>query len=104
MGRSQATYRDEVRQVKYRLDIRPDAVTDIEIAATWYEDKDPALATDFIRIIFNTIETIQANPAMHRVRNRKGSVRWVLTPRFPYRIVYRVQDELITVFARPEET
>ena len=85
--------------MKYSLDIRPDALNDIEITATWYEAKDPALGADFIRIILNSIEAIPANPLMHRLRNRNGNVRWVLTPRFPNRIVYQVQDELITVFA-----
>lgn len=85
--------------MKYRLDIRPDALADIEFAAQWYDDKEPGLGADFTRIILNAIETIPENPLRHRLRNRRGNVRWVLTQRFPYRIVYRVQDELITIFA-----
>ena len=37
--------------MKYSLDIRPDALNDIEITATWYEDKEPALGADFTHII-----------------------------------------------------
>ena len=83
----------------YRLDIRPDALTDIEIAAQWYEDQEPTLGADFARVILQAIQTIPANPLMHRLRDRKRNVRWLLAPRFPYRIAYRVQAELITVFA-----
>jgi plasmid stabilization system protein ParE len=99
VGRSQAADRGEVRQVNYSLDIRPDALADIENAAQWYEDQEPTLGADFARVILDAIQTIPANPLMHRLRDRQRNVRWLLAPRFPYRIAYRVRDELITVFA-----
>jgi len=85
--------------VIYRLDIRPDALADIEEAAQWYEEKEPGLGVDFARIVLQAIDTISPNPLIHRLRDRRRNVRWLLAPRFPYRIAYRVQNELITVFA-----
>jgi plasmid stabilization system protein ParE len=49
--------------------------------------------------IFQEIDTLSANPLSYRLRDRRRNVRWLLSPRFPYRIVYRIQDEVITVFA-----
>lgn len=83
----------------YRLELRPDALADIESAAQWYEDREPGLGYDFTRTIFQEIDTLSANPLSYRLRDRRRNVRWLLSPRFPYRIVYRIQDEVITVFA-----
>jgi plasmid stabilization system protein ParE len=85
--------------VSHQLDIRPDALADIEAAAVWYEERQPGLGADFVRTVRRAINTLPANPLIHRVRDRRRNVRWLLTSRFPYRIVYRVRDELITVFA-----
>jgi plasmid stabilization system protein ParE len=85
--------------VNYRLDIRTVALADIEKAAEWYQEKEPTLGADFVRIILQAIETIPANPLIYRLRDRRRNVRWLLAPRFPYRIAYRVQDDLITIFA-----
>ena len=83
----------------YSLEIRWDALADIEAAAQWYEDQEPGLGADFARTIRQAIDTLPENPLMYRLHDRRRNVRWLLSPRFPYRIVYRMQDELITVFA-----
>lgn len=85
--------------MSYRLDIRPDALADIEEAAEWYEDQEPGMGADFARTILQAIDSLPTNPLIHRVRDRRRNVRWLLPHRFPYRIVYQMQDELITVFA-----
>jgi plasmid stabilization system protein ParE len=77
--------------VNYRLDIREDALADIETAAVWYEEQQPALGADFARAVRRAINTLPANPLIHRVRDRRRNVRWFLPPRFPYRIVYRLR-------------
>lgn len=85
--------------MSYRLDIRPDALADIEFAASWYEEQEPGLGADFARTIREAINALPANPLIYRVRDRRRNVRWFLPARFPYRIVYRVRENLITVFA-----
>jgi hypothetical protein len=52
--------RIETRQVTYRLEIRPDALTDIEQAARWYEECASGLGTKFER---ETLETIDSLPS-----------------------------------------
>jgi len=85
--------------VSYQLDIRPDALADIEAAGVWYEEQQPGLGADFSRTLRQAINTLAAKPLIYRIRERRRGVRWFLPPRFPYRIVYRVKGERITVLA-----
>ena len=83
----------------WQLDIREEALTDIEAAADWYEEQQPGLGKDLAHTIRQAINRLTANPLIHRLRERRRNVRWFLPDRFPYRICYRVQGDLITVFA-----
>lgn len=83
----------------YGLEIRPHAIADIEEAARWYEDRELGLGADFARIILEKIESLRTRPLIHRLRDRRRNIRWILPRRFPYRIVYRVENDLVTVFA-----
>jgi hypothetical protein len=65
MDRSQAPSSGAIREVNYRLEIRPDALADIEEAATWYEEQEAGLGTDFVRIIFKSIDSLLVNPLVH---------------------------------------
>lgn len=85
--------------MSYQLDIRPDALADIEAAGARYEEQQPGLGADFSRTIRRSINTLPANPLIYRIRERRRGIRWFLPPRFPYRIVYRVKRDLITVVA-----
>jgi toxin ParE1/3/4 len=85
--------------VSYQLDIRPDALADIEAAGVWYEEQQPGLGADFSRCIRGAINSLAANPLIYRIRERRRGVRWLLPQRFPYRIVYRVKGNLIPVIA-----
>ncbi len=83
----------------YQLAIRPDALADIENAGMWYEERQPSLGADFVRAVRQAIDTLPANPLIYSVRARRSQVRWFFPPRFPYRIVYRVKRDVITVVA-----
>jgi plasmid stabilization system protein ParE len=83
----------------FQLDIHPEAIIDIETAALWYEERKPGLGTDFSRTIRHSISTLPANPLIYRIRDRRRNIRWVLSSRFPFRIVYRVKENLVTVIA-----
>jgi plasmid stabilization system protein ParE len=85
--------------VSWQLDIRDEALVDIEDAAAWYEEQQPGLGGDFVRSIRRAINSLPENPLAYRLRDRRRNVRWFLSQRFPYRIFYCVRGELITVFA-----
>ena len=85
--------------MSYQLVIRPVALADIETAGEWYEQQQPGLGADFARTIRQAINTLPANPLIYCLRERRRQTRWFFPPRFPYRIVYRVQGDLITIVA-----
>ena len=83
----------------HQLAIQPDALADIETAGAWYEEQQPGLGADFSRTVRQAINTLPANPVIYCVRERRGQVRWFFPRRFPYRIVYRVNRDLINIIA-----
>ena len=83
----------------WRLDIRPDALVDIDEAAAWYEERRPHLGGEFVHEVRAAINRLPAYPLVSCVRHRSLRVRWIFPARFPYRIVYRVEDEKIIVLA-----
>jgi toxin ParE1/3/4 len=85
--------------MSYRLAIRPQALADIAEAAAWYEEREAGLGERFTRDVIAIIDTLQANPLMHRLRHRRFGARWCFPRTFPYKIVYGVAGELITVVA-----
>ena len=83
----------------YRLEVRPDAVADIEQAADWYDRRESGLGIEFARGVLQAIDSLAKNPLLYRIRHQRKNVRWKLLDRFPYRIVFRITDDLITVIA-----
>ena len=85
--------------MSYQLDIRPGALADIEAAGDWYEQQQPGLGADFSRTIQQAISALPSNPLIYCIREQRRQIRWVIPPRFPYYIVYRVKGDLITIVA-----
>ena len=83
----------------WRLDIRPTALTDIQEAAAWYEERQPGLGAEFVGAVQTAIDALPQNPLLYPLRDRRRPVRWLYPARFPYRVVYHVANDLITVFA-----
>ena len=83
----------------YRLDIRPDALADIEEATHWYDERESGLGYEFAREVLGAVDTLANNPLAYRVRHRRKNIRWKLLDRFPYRVVYQVASDVITVIA-----
>ena len=86
MGRSKTPSSRAIHEVNYSLEIRPDALADIEEAATWYEEHEAGLGTDFVQTVLESIDSLLVNPLVHRLRDRRRNVRWILTNRFPYKV------------------
>jgi toxin ParE1/3/4 len=74
--------------VSWRLDIRPAALTDIQEAAAWYEERQPGLGAEFVRVVQTAIYALPENPLLYPLRDRRRPVRWLYRTRFPYRVVY----------------
>ena len=81
--------------MNFSIEIRPEAVADVETAAEWYEKQRVGLAADFVRTVIEAIEGLAENPLAYRLRDRRRDVRWSLTNRFPYKVVYQIQESSI---------
>jgi plasmid stabilization system protein ParE len=83
--------------VRYQLRVRPQVESDIEAAALWYEERQPGLGGEFIREVRQAMAGLALNPIIYPIRHRRYPVRWMFPNRFPYRIVFLVEEEIITV-------
>ncbi len=52
--------------MSYRIYLRPDAETDIEEAAKWYEKQRESLGDEFLDEVLSVCETISENPNIYR--------------------------------------
>lgn len=83
--------------MKYRVIVRPEAEDDLMEAYSWYEDKRIGLGYDFLLQVDAGLNFIARNPAIHPIEY-KGT-RKHLVKRFPYKIIYLLENERITVLA-----
>lgn len=83
--------------MKYRVIVRPEAEDDLKEAFLWYEDKRNGLGHDFLLQIDAGIRFIERNPEIHP-QEYKGT-RKHLIKRFPYKIIYLVEQEKVIILA-----
>ena len=83
--------------MKYKVIARPEAEDDLKEAFYWYEDKRTGLGYDFLLQVDAGINFIYRNPEIHSIEY-KGT-RKHLIKRFPYKIIYLVEEEKIIILA-----
>jgi plasmid stabilization system protein ParE len=83
----------------YRLSARPEVTADILKVVDWYERQQPGLGAEFADELRRSVRSLRINPLLYQIRHTRHRVRWVLVRRFPYRIVFVVDGDLITVLA-----
>ena len=83
--------------MKYTVIVRPEAEDDLKEAFSWYEDKRKGLGYDFLLQVDAGINYIYSNPGVHPIEY-KGT-RKHLIKRFPYKIIYLVEEEDIIIIA-----
>ena len=83
--------------MNYRVHLRPEAETDLDEAATWYERQRKGLGDEFLDEVLNALETISYNPYICAVVHRH--TRCVIMHRFPFGIYYRIEDKSLVIVA-----
>lgn len=85
--------------MKWKLLVRPEAVSDVSEAASWYDSKREGLGDEFTEAVISTLNEIEADPLIERKRHPTKDVRWRIPIRFPYRVVYQAlpEDQTIVV-------
>jgi plasmid stabilization system protein ParE len=78
-----------------RVIIKRLAERDLRDAREWYEDQRDGLGDEFIEEFGETVRAIQALPGRFKVE--EAGYRRALVRRFPYRVVFRFDDERVVV-------
>lgn len=82
--------------MNWRVIIRPRAEADLREAKAWYDNKRPGLGEAFVSEVGHAIRLLEQSPERHPIYYR--GFRRLLTRRFPYRIFYQIEGELVVVF------
>lgn len=70
---------------------------DVVRAALWYEAKQPGLGPAFVDEIVQVWRELTANPFLAARRHPTRNLRWRYPARFPYRIIYEIDERHRTV-------
>jgi toxin ParE1/3/4 len=83
--------------VKRDVQLLPEAVREVEEAFWWYERRRSGLGLEFLLTFDALLETLRRLPEGHEavaMRTRKALLR-----RFPYLVLYALEDERVLVTA-----
>jgi len=83
--------------MEYRVIIRPEAEDDLKEAFSWYEDRRKGLGYNFLLQVEAGLRFIERNPVI-RPPEYKGTRKYLIK-RFPYKIIYLVENKKILVLA-----
>ena len=78
-----------------RLVLREEALSDVESAASWYDDQQPGLGDDFVTEARKLFQQIAEQPARFRAVNNE--VRRAPLQRFPYAAYFFVDEEQVLI-------
>ena len=79
------------------LIVNPEADADLAQAKAWYDALRPGLGDDFLLCIEEVFEGIRRTPELYAKVFQE--LRLALVRRFPYAVVYRVDEDQMTVVA-----
>lgn len=84
--------------MRYDLEFRPGVRTELRQVEKWYRAREPELGIEFRTEVEQAFELLALNPLIHQVRDPKRNIRFAKLGKFPYHIVFRVQDLTVTIF------
>jgi toxin ParE1/3/4 len=79
--------------MSWRLEFAPEVEKDVSEAANWYETRQSGLGVQFVEEVIRVWDALTENPLLNCRRHSIKNIRWRYPDRFPYRIIYEV-DEL----------
>lgn len=80
-----------------RWDFHPEALEEYREAALYYTDREPSVALRFVEAVEDAIRRILEMPFAWRALD--DEVRRCLTHRFPYGVLFTVDDDYILIVA-----
>jgi len=84
--------------------LHPDARAELEDAARWYETQVEGLGEQFLHVVEQTLELIAGRPSIGPSWTsprfeESASVRRAVLARFPYVVVYSIEDAGVVVWS-----
>ncbi len=83
--------------MRLRLIIRPEAEAELAEAFDWYERRVPGLGADFLAAVDAALDAVLSHPLQHPVVYR--TVHRALTRRFPYQVLFVVEEDTVVIVA-----
>jgi mRNA-degrading endonuclease RelE of RelBE toxin-antitoxin system len=77
--------------------VRPQVRQDLDKAAAWYDNRRSGLGTEFVAEVARVFIELPKNPFLNSRRHRATHIRWRYPERFPYRVIYRVDEAENTI-------
>jgi hypothetical protein len=84
--------------VSLPLIVNPEAEEDLHSARLWYESEKHGLGDELIEAVERVLQRVQQAPRLYAKVFQ--DLRLALVRRFPYAVVYRIDDDQITVCCR----
>ena len=81
----------------YEIAVHESAEEELIAAALYYESRETDLGEEFLRQLALSFDRIHEHPLSYRIVF--DEYRRCLMTRFPYGVVYRIEDERVLVFA-----
>ena len=73
------------------------ALAELLAAHQWYEEQEPGLGREFLRVFRRLIDSVAEHPAMYA--RHRDTIRRAFMRKFPYSVFYSVEDDMILVIA-----
>ena len=83
--------------MSWRVVIRPEVEQDVAEAAAWYESRQSGLGVAFVEEGIWVWDALAVNPLLNSRRHPRKNIRWRYPDRFPYRVIYEVDETRQTV-------
>jgi plasmid stabilization system protein ParE len=79
------------------LIVNPEAEADLAEARDWYENQRPGLGDELLECVAEVFAQVRRAPELFG--KVSGGLRLARVRRFPYLVIYRLDDDQITVIA-----
>lgn len=83
--------------MKLPLIVNPEAEADLDEATRWYEAQRTGLGGELLDCVHEIFDRIRRAPRLHGKVFQE--LRLALVQRFPYAVIYRIDDDQVTVIA-----
>jgi len=83
--------------VTWKVVVLPEFYSDLEEAGDWYENMLQGLGARFASEVLDVWADLAVNPLLGCKKHPRRNIRWRYPEKFPYKVVYSVEEETKTV-------